>query len=334
MCKRLGTGKRRRYEIQLDRHLMLIPLNPRRMSFCAVPAVLALLAIAMAQPLRAGESEISLAQDDYTVPAILAQPDNSIGPVPAVLMLHGFAGQKNEVGELFARLSKHLADQGIVSLRIDFAGAGDSTVGHELFTLSSAVRDAQTALTHLRNQPSVDPARIAVLGFSQGGLIAQQLVLQNPEIAALLTWSSVAADGVGSFQPYFDRYREKARDDGVALVDLDWRPQPLPLSNRWFEEIETQQTLTAMRDYKGPLLAIAGIADKIVPYQQSVALIAQSPHPESRVLLLAGADHLFNVLDVRVKDAGRPSHEQLLEETVSWLHARLSASHRSPATGE
>jgi pimeloyl-ACP methyl ester carboxylesterase len=273
--------------------------------------------------LNSEEIFLSICAGDYPVIGILSLPEQQSAE-PAVLLLHGTASQKNEVGNLYARLASALAKAGIASLRIDFAGSGDSPVDYRRYNLSSATTDALAAYRFLRQHPAIDPARVAVLGFSQGGLIAQRLVLQEPALAALATWSTVATDGVGAFQDFFDAHYATALRDGYAPVSFPWLEEPLKFDLQWFEDIKAQRTLTEMRGYEGPILTIAGAADTTVPFSQSSALIAQSGHPASRGVLLAGADHIFNVLsDPTIVTPTPASHEQLIALTVNWFTARF-----------
>lgn len=62
---------------------------------------------------------------DNGVVATLAMPASD-SAVPAVLMLHGFASVRDEVGEMYKRLAAELGERGIASLRIDFRGWGES----------------------------------------------------------------------------------------------------------------------------------------------------------------------------------------------------------------
>ena len=272
----------------------------------------------------AAQDVMLLEQPDYPVPAIMVAPDGDAGPVPAVLLLHGRGSHKDEVGNLYRRLAAALARRQIASLRIDFAGSGDSPVDYRHYTPGSAVRDAQTALDHLRRHPLVDARHIAVLGFSEGGLIAQLLVADQPGIAALATWSTVAADGADTFADFYARYYDQALRRGYASVPFGWLPEPLSFDLGWFEEMREQRSLSAMATFPAPILAVAGLADQTVPPAQSLALVRQSANPQSRAVLLAGADHIFNVLAEDGADADPDaSHAQLVTITADWLQRQL-----------
>lgn len=262
---------------------------------------------------------VSIEGQPYAIAAIYQPASSSSYPVPAVLLLHGTASQKNEVGNLYGKLASALAAAGIASLRMDFAGSGDSPVGYRRYTLSSATDDARRAIAYLRSQPHVHGQQIAVVGFSQGGLIAQRLVLADRNIAALATWSTVAGDGVGSFADFFSRHYATARSSGYAEVMFPWLDEPLAFDLQWFEEIKKETSFSQMRGYARPILAIAGTRDSTVPYSQSVSLVAQSTHPQSRAVLIAGADHIFNTLGDASGPATQRQDQQLLDLTVDWL---------------
>jgi dienelactone hydrolase len=93
----------------------------------------------------------------------LAQPD-ARGPHPAVIELHGCNG----FGDFDAVVADVLKSYGYVALaldsldRINACTVSDGDVG-EAF-------DAYAALDWLAGQKSVDPDRIALLGFSMGGM--------------------------------------------------------------------------------------------------------------------------------------------------------------------
>lgn len=263
----------------------------------------------------------------YPVPGILTLPPGAnVEPAPAVLLLHGTASQKNEVGGLYQALAERLAAAGIASLRIDFAGSGDSNVDHRRYNLSTAVRDGELALEYLAMHPAVAADRLGVVGFSQGGLIAQRLALASKRVSYLVTWSTVAVDGIGSFADLFEAHYATALRQGYAPIDFPWLPAPLNFDLSWFEELREQRTLTEIRAFSGPVLAVAGQADRTVDYHQSIDLVSRSTHPASQAVILAGADHIYNVL-TSPPGVSPSSAAQVLDITTTWLRRQSMVAH-------
>lgn len=52
--------------------------------------------------------------------------------------------------------------------------------------------DIMVALRHLQGHPRVDPGRIAVLGFSRGGIVSLQIASQDPSIRAAVAYYALA----------------------------------------------------------------------------------------------------------------------------------------------
>jgi dienelactone hydrolase len=98
----------------------------------------------------------------------LRQP-NGAGPSPAVVLLHSCNGNWMRLDERWGRL---ISSWGYVTLTVDSFGPRGLTNTCNSGAPLALMHDAYRALNFLTQQPSVDPARIAALGFSQGGWLA------------------------------------------------------------------------------------------------------------------------------------------------------------------
>src|SRR5438309_10370163 len=87
----------------------------------------------------------------------------------AVVLLHGGSGNWRRLDQ---RWGRRIASWGYVTLTVDsFGPRGIDNTCTSGAPVDLAF-DAYRALNFLVQQPSVDPARVAVLGFSQGGWLA------------------------------------------------------------------------------------------------------------------------------------------------------------------
>ncbi|MBR0873973.1 dienelactone hydrolase family protein [Bradyrhizobium tropiciagri] len=139
-------------------------------------AFLAVLLIGSADGKPAAAAEAPPALVEFESPLSNTQPLQGLlrrperpGLLPAVVLLHGCTGQWRELDE---RWGKRLAAWGYVTLTVDRfgpRGIGNACTGGVPMTM---VRDAYRALSFLSRQSLVDPERIAVIGFSQGGWLA------------------------------------------------------------------------------------------------------------------------------------------------------------------
>ena len=115
-----------------------------------------------------------------TVEAYLSKPEGG-GPFPAVVYLHGCGGLSKSTRDDIAGL---MTGWGYVTLAVDsFATRG---LTHSCDNLMSGREgDALAALRHLSALSFVDPQRIAVMGSSQGAIVALQLASTRPNFFAI-----------------------------------------------------------------------------------------------------------------------------------------------------
>lgn len=234
--------------------------------------------------------------------ASLESPEAPLAGAPAVLLCHGFSGHKAEDGRLFVRLARALAREGMVSLRFDFRGSGDSDGDFADTTVERQLDDARAALRELAGAPGVDGARLAVLGLSMGSVVASLLAGERPDLAAVVLWATVAHPG------------ELFQAEAHAEPRPGWKVGPA-----FYASCARAEPLLALARYGGPLLCVHGTRD-YVPRAWGQAARATSRHPASRLELVDG-EHTFGA------DAGKA---RAVELTRAWLRGVLAPR---PATG-
>ncbi len=273
---------------------------------------------AVAAPEKAfAERNLSIAAGDHRIPATFTMPDVPRGTeVPAVLLLHGFASSRDEVGDLYARLAADLAERGYASLRIDFAGSGDSRQPFLDNTIDGMVSDSRIALDWLIARPNTLDDRVGVQGFSLGSLIAEIVAGTDARVAAFGSWSGAVANGIVGWEDFYDTFYPIALEQGFVEVDLGFTV--IVLSPEWFETLAASHGLDDVGAYSGPLLAIAGSEDTAVDPVLSRELIRWSGSLDATLRVIVGADHIYNVLTGDQSQA-----EELLQITADWYAEKL-----------
>ncbi len=262
------------------------------------------------------EQDVAIAAGDHDIPGTLTMPQGVRGPVPAVLMLHGFGSSKDEVGDMYARVAEDLAALGVASLRIDFAGASDAAQPWVDNTYDGMVADGRVALDWLIDLRRVDDDRVGLLGFSLGTKVAMSVAGTDPRVAAFASWSGSAANGSEDFQFYFDEYYDDALANGSVVVDLGFTV--VELSIEWFETIAASNNLDLIAGYDNPILAIAGSDDATVDPRWSRTLIHAAGSDDTTLRIIRGADHIYHVLSPDQSFA-----ERVMSLTAKWFASRL-----------
>jgi len=148
-------------------------------------------------------------------------------PLPAALLLGGFGAQDrdgNSVGpgdpHLFflAVLAAKLGEEGVASLRCDDRGTGQSTGDFRRVTLDTLTRDARAALTALRHEPAVDPARVTLIGHSEGAIVAPMVAARAQGVRAL---ALLAPPGRPLDAIIIDQEQASMRRFGLSKAEID-----------------------------------------------------------------------------------------------------------------
>lgn len=140
---------------------------------------------------RSADRSRLVAGDPVTLSGELAFPSAGAGPFPAVILAHGCGG----VGRAERGWAPVLRGWGYATLIIDsFQGRGLTEVCTRTGVLTGTQRipDAYGALRALVTHPAIDRGRVALMGFSHGGVLT---------LGASTAWAKETYAGPG--QPAF-----------------------------------------------------------------------------------------------------------------------------------
>ncbi len=99
---------------------------------------------------------------------------------------------------VFRVLAEKLAAAGCATLRYDDRGVEDSGGDYGLVTMDILAADAAAATAALRGRPEIDPARVGLLGHSEGALLAGQIAAQVEQQSGRPLWCAMLLAGSAS----------------------------------------------------------------------------------------------------------------------------------------
>lgn len=312
--------------------------------------------------------EVRLLSGGTPLGGTLLLPRRSPAPrVPAVLLLTGSGAQdRNEdtPGKggihfgIFRTIAERLAARGIATLRLDDRGVGASGGDFNTSTFRDAVADAQAALRFLRGRPEIDARRVALLGHSEGAMIAMLIAGQDSHLAAaglmagpiqpfadvIMAQTLAAARNAGATPEHL---RETARAESTFLAVLARRgawttatvpPEAMAMQSRriWLEELVALDLTPSVKAIRCPVgIFQGGRDDQVAPHDAVVidSLLARTGKARHALHVFPRLNHLFiesrggGIAEYAAADA--TIDETFLRALVRWSVATL----RPPRAG-
>ncbi len=137
-----------------------------------------------APPQGVASSETSFRVAGETIAATWYQPEARYGPLPCVVMGHGFTLTRRDGIPQYAG---RLAAAGFAVLAFDYRHWGDSTgQPRRCFSLRKQLIDWHMAVEYARGMHSIDADRVVVWGMSMGGGYALLTAARDSRIAAVV----------------------------------------------------------------------------------------------------------------------------------------------------
>jgi pimeloyl-ACP methyl ester carboxylesterase len=270
-----------------------------------------------------GDEAVVIPAVGFNIGATLTRPPKSAttpARLPAVILLAASGiGDRDGVMQgvpVLAQMAGAIADAGMLAVRYDKRGNGQSGGRSESATITDAAEDVRAIVRWLEKRPDIDPKRIAVAGHGEGAWVSLLAAARERRIAAVV---SIAGPSASGGEVLLEQQRlsleqlglpAEERDKRIALqqqihsavlTGKGWDTVPPQLRKEadtpWFQSLLVFDPAKALDDVRQPLLFVHGGLDKQVPVEHADKLAdvarKESKSKSVEVVVVRGVNHLL-----------------------------------------
>ena len=303
-----------------------------------------------------GDEQATIPANGFNLAATVTRP---VGQqkmrFAAVVLVAGSGPQdRNELVfgiPIFGQIANALADAGYLVVRYDKRGIAQSGGRPESATLNDYAEDLRAVLNYTARRDDVDNKRIAVLGHSEGALVAMLAASKDKRIAALLLVAGIGTTGaelVLEQQSHLLSRSKFSEDERKQKMELQRKIHQAVLTGKgwdevppdirkaaespWFQSFLMFDPAKVMKDIRQPILILQGTLDtQVAPHQaDKLAELANARKKGGAVQLtmVDGVNHLLvpaqtgefdEYPDLKDKYVSR----KVIETLIEWLKATL-----------
>lgn len=238
------------------------------------------------------EQSVSFQTGTKVLRGIIHRPDKLCGKLPAIVLCHGFIGNKIGMHRIFVKAARTFCEAGYLVLRFDYSGCGDSDGDYSEITIDGQVNETLAAIEFLRRaEPQTD--KIFLLGHSMGGAVAALTAeIAAKELNGLILWAPVA-----------NMYNDILGIVGNQIFDSVWQSgideyMGFGLGRGFLKSLQRNNPLVAANHYSGPVLLVHGTGDDEISYKNA-DLYKEKRRGlpfKTEIHLVLDADHTFSSL--------------------------------------
>jgi dipeptidyl aminopeptidase/acylaminoacyl peptidase len=222
-----------------------------------------------------------------TLVGTLTLPTRRGARFPAVVLITGSGPEdRDEASALlpaeyrpFREIADTLARRGIAVLRLDDRGVGGSDAGPVTATSADLAEDVRASLTWLRARREIDPARLGLVGHSEGGIIAPMVAASDLRLRGIVLVAATASRGRAiadaQIRALFERDTTipSMRRDSLLALALRQADSAYAAPG-WLQWFAAYDPLPTARRVRAPTLILQGETDRQVPVAEAAKLAA------------------------------------------------------------
>ena len=308
---------------------------------------------------RPNDEMITIPASGFTVAGTLSRPSASDAPrLPAVVLVGG-SGPADRDGftagvPILGQIAGALADAGFIVVRYDKRGIGQSGGRAESAALNDYAEDARAVVKFLEARKDVDPKRLAIVGHSEGGIVALIAASKDKRIGAAVLLAAPGMTGtdliLAQQKHLLDRMKitpeerqakidtqKKINDAVVSGKGIDELPADVrrTVDNAEFQSLLASDPEKLMKDVRQPLLIVQGELDTQVEPKNAELLASLAARrkkaPPAEVVKVPGVNHLLaaattgevdEYASLKDKQVAAP----VTQAIISWLKKTLSTA--------
>jgi uncharacterized protein len=268
-----------------------------------------------------GDESVLIPSVGFNLAATITRPKD-VTAAPAVILVAGSGPTDRDETvagiPIFGHLARDLVAAGFAVVRYDKRGVGQSGGRAESATIADYAEDARQALLWLEKQKGIDKQRIALVGHSEGGLVAMLTAgRERGKVAAMVLVATPSANGndivleqqqhMLSKMPIDEAQREEKialqeKINQAVIKGTGWTDIPEAArrvaDTPWFYSFLTFNPQRAMDDTRQPVLIVQGELDVQVQPEHADRLAQMARERKGakvpvEVVKVPGVNHLL-----------------------------------------
>jgi len=306
---------------------------------------------------RPNDERVTIPGNGFTLAGTISRPASAAATRLPAIVLVGGSGPTDRDSLVFGvpilgEIAGSLADAGFVTIRYDKRGVGQSGGRAESATFADYAEDARAAVRFLADRKDVDPKRIAILGHSEGGLVALIAADKEKRIAAVVLIATPGMRGtdviLAQQQRALNRMKlseeerqakideQKKINDAVVSGNVSQLPANVrrAVDNGEAQSLFTSDPEKLMKEVRQPILIVQGELDAQVEAKNADLLEAMAKKRKNGtvdVVKAAGVNHLLTPAttgDVDEYGSLRDKHvaASVTQPIATWLQKTLSTA--------
>ncbi|HEY2904935.1 MAG TPA: alpha/beta fold hydrolase [Vicinamibacterales bacterium] len=270
---------------------------------------------------RPNDEQVRIPSNGFTLAGTISKPAQAApSALPAVVLVSGSGPNDRDEQvagiPVLGQLASAIADAGFMVLRYDKRGVGQSGGRAESAGLQDYVEDLRGAVKLLSERKDVDAKRIAIVGHSEGGLVAMLAAAKEKKVAGvvLLATPGISVGDLILAQQAHLLARSKLSDaekqDRIAMQKkiqqavtsgkgLDQLPAAVrkQVDNMEFQTLLAADPAKIVPDVRQPILIVQGELDTQVEPSNADRLVElankRKNAPPAQAVKVPGVNHLL-----------------------------------------